>query len=221
VRVNEEIYAREIRVIGADGKQVGVMSVSEAMDLARQSNLDLIEIAPQAKPPVCRVQDYGKFRFEQTKKEKEARKTQSRIEIKEIRLRPKTAEHDTQVRLRAARKFLVAGAKVKVWLRFRGREVTHPEVAMSVMRRIADELSDISSIEQHPSREGRTMLMILAPAPGKKAALKEQAALKEAASKEQAAPTEQAAPREQARPIGATGAKKTTQIGQGGQAPAT
>ena len=168
VRVNEEIYAREIRVIGADGKQVGIMSVPQALDLARQSNLDLIEVAPQANPPVCRIQDYGKFRFEQTKREKEARKAQSKVEIKEIRLRPKTAEHDMQVRLRHARRFLESGAKVKVWLRFRGREVTHPEVALDVMKRIATELADISTVEQHPSRQGRTMLMVLAPTSGKK-----------------------------------------------------
>ena len=204
MRVNEEIYAREIRVIGADGKQVGIMSVPQALDLARQSDLDLIEVAPQANPPVCRIQDYGKFRFEQTKREKEARKAQSRIDIKEIRLRPKTAEHDMQVRLRAARKFLESGAKVKVWLRFRGREVTHPEVALGVMKRIADELDDISSIEQHPSREGRTMLMILAPKPVSKKATKEKAAPKQPQATEAPAAS-----------------KEPAETSQGEQAPAT
>jgi translation initiation factor IF-3 len=157
-----------VRVIGADGKQVGIMPVPQALDLAYQSGLDLIEIAPQASPPVCRIQDYGKYRFEQTKREKEARRAQKKVEIKEIRLRPKTGENDIMVRLRAARRFLEEGAKVKVWLRFRGREVTHPELALAVLERIAKELSDISIIEQRAAREGRTMLMVLAPSPGKK-----------------------------------------------------
>lgn len=156
-----------MRVIGADGKQVGIMSVPQALDLAYQSGLDLIEVAPQASPPVCRIQDYGKYRFEQTKREKEARRAQKKVEVKEIRLRPKTGENDIMVRLRAARKFLEEGAKVKVWLRFRGREVTHPELALAVLERIARELDDVSIIEQRAAREGRTMLMVLAPS-GKK-----------------------------------------------------
>ena len=155
-------------MIGADGKQVGIMSVRRALDLADAGGLDLIEIAPQADPPVCRIQDYGKFRFEQTKREKEARRSQKRVEIKEIRLRPKTGEHDIAVRVRAARRFLQSGATVIVWLRFRGREVTHPEVALTLLQRIADELSDVGEVEQRPTRQGRTMLMVLAPAPGKK-----------------------------------------------------
>jgi translation initiation factor IF-3 len=155
-------------VIGADGKQVGIMPVRRALDLAYEGGLDLIEIAPQANPPVCRIQDYGKYRFEQTKREKEARRSQKRVEIKEIRLRPKTGEHDIAVRVRAARRFLQSGAKVKVWLRFRGREVTHPEVALTLLQRIADELSDVGGVEQRATRQGRTMLMVLAPAPGKK-----------------------------------------------------
>jgi len=157
-----------VRVIDADGKQIGVMPTSQALQLAYDRGLDLIEIAPHADPPVCRLQDYGKYRFEQSKREKMARRSQKRVEIKEIRLRPKTGEHDIAVRIRAARRFLESGAKVKVWMRFRGREVTHPEVATALLQRIADELSDIGVVEQRPAREGRTMLMILAPAAGKR-----------------------------------------------------
>jgi len=157
-----------VRVIGPDGKQVGVMSSRDALGLAYDRGLDLIEIAPQADPPVCRIQDYGKYRFEQTKREKEARRAQKKVEVKEIRLRPKTGEHDIAVRVRAARRFLDDEAKVKVWLRFRGREVTHPEVALALLERIANELSDVAIVEQRPAREGRTMLMVLGPAPGRK-----------------------------------------------------
>jgi len=144
------------------------MSSRQALDMAFNAELDLIEIAPQAKPPVCRIQDYGKYRFEQTKREKEARRAQKKVEIKEIRFRPKTGEHDIAVRVRAARRFLEDDAKVKVWLRFRGREVTHPEVALALLQRIANELSDVAIVEQHPSRQGRTLLMVLAPAPDRK-----------------------------------------------------
>lgn len=168
IRVNEDIWAREVRVIGPDGKQIGIMSVPEALEIAYGRGLDLIEVAPQANPPVCRIQDYGKYRFEQTKREKEARRSQKQVEVKEIRLRPKTGEHDIAVRLRAARRFLESGAKVKVWMRFRGREVSHPEVALALLERVADELSDVAAVEQRPARQGRTMLMILAPASGKK-----------------------------------------------------
>lgn len=157
-----------MRVIGADGKQIGIMSSRQALDMAYNAGLDLIEIAPQAKPPVCRIQDYGKYRFEQTKREKEARRAQKKVEVKEIRFRPKTGEHDIAVRVRAARRFLEDDAKVKVWLRFRGREVTHPEVALALLQRIANELADVGVVEQHPARQGRTMLMVLAPKPDRK-----------------------------------------------------
>lgn len=146
------------------------MPVPQALDMAYRSGLDLIEVAPQATPPVCRIQDYGKYRFEQTKREKEARRAQKKVEVKEIRVRPKTSDHDIDVRVRAARRFLEDGAKVRVGLRFRGREVTHPEVALAVLERIANMLSDVSTVEQQPSREARSMVMVLAPAPGKKKA---------------------------------------------------
>ena len=123
----------------------------------------MVEVAPNADPPVCRLMDYGKFLYEAQKRERGARKTQTKVEIKEIRLRPKTGEHDINFKLRGARKFLERGAKVKVRIRFRGREVTHPEVARELMARIADELSDVAEVEKEPSMEGMTMLMILSP----------------------------------------------------------
>lgn len=123
----------------------------------------MVEVAPNADPPVCRLMDYGKFLYEAQKRERGARKSQTKVEIKEIRLRPKTGEHDINFKLRGARKFLERGAKVKVRIRFRGREVTHPEVARELMTRIADELSDVAEVEKEPSMEGMTMLMVLSP----------------------------------------------------------
>lgn len=139
------------------------MKTSEALAIAQERGTDLVEVAPNANPPVCRLMDYGKFLYEAQKRERDARKSQAKVEIKEIRLRPKISEHDLNYRLTNARKFLERGAKVKVRLRFRGREVTHPEVARELMNRVAEELSDVSEIEKRPSMEGMTMLMILAP----------------------------------------------------------
>jgi len=139
------------------------MSTSKALEIAQDRNTDLVEVAPQAKPPVCRLMDYGKYLYEAQKRERDARKSQVKVEIKEIRLRPKTGEHDIQYKLENARKFLKRGAKVKVRLRFRGREVTHPEVGRDLMDRIATELEDIAVIEKRPAMEGMTMLMILGP----------------------------------------------------------
>ncbi len=139
------------------------MSTDQALAIAQERDTDLVEVAPAAKPPVCRLMDYGKFLYEAQKREREARKSQTKVEIKEIRLRPKISDHDMNYRLRDARKFLERGAKVKIRLRFRGREVTHPEVATELMNRVAEELSDVAIVEKRPSREGMTMLMILAP----------------------------------------------------------
>ena len=139
------------------------MPTEEAIRIAEERDTDLVEVAPQAKPPVCRLMDYGKFLYEAQKRERDARKSQVKVEIKEIRLRPKTGEHDIQYKLENARKFLTRGAKVKVRLRFRGREVTHPEVGRDLMARVAEELSDVSVVEKQPSMEGMTMLMILGP----------------------------------------------------------
>ena len=162
-RINEEISVPEVRLIDADGEQLGIKKTSEALEIAQKKQVDLVEVAPDAKPPVCRMMDYGKFLYEAQKRERDARKTQTKVEIKEIRLRPKTGEHDIDYKLRKARKFLEKGAKVKVRIRFRGREVTHPEVARELMNRIAKDLGDVSEIEKWPSMEGMTMLMILGP----------------------------------------------------------
>jgi translation initiation factor IF-3 len=157
-----------LRVIDHDGKQLGILPRTEALRLADERRLDLVEVAPHASPPVARLMDFGKYQYEKAKREREARKATKHIEVKEIRLRPKTGEHDLNFKLRQARNFLENGAKVKVRIRFRGREITHPEVARAQMARIADELSDVSTIEQHPGFEGRTILMILAPISTKK-----------------------------------------------------
>lgn len=153
----------EVRLIGIDGEQVGIISTEEALKIANENSTDLVEVAPNAKPPVCRLMDYGKFLYEAQKRERDARKSQTKVEIKEIRLRPKTGEHDINYKLKRARTFLERGAKVRVRLRFRGREVTHPEVAIDLLKRVADDLSDVSEVEKMPAKEGMTMLMILTP----------------------------------------------------------
>jgi translation initiation factor IF-3 len=167
-RVNEGIRAAEVRLIGPDGDNVGVVSVKEALRVAREADLDLVEVAPNANPPVCRVMDYGKFLYERTKKEREARKSQVKVEIKEIRLRPKTTEHHRGFKVRDARRWLESGKKVKVRIRFRGREITYPEIALNDLKKIAEDLSDVGVVEQPPSMEGRSMLMVLAPNKSKK-----------------------------------------------------
>ena len=142
------------------------MSLSDALTIADENELDLVEVSPAADPPVARVMDYGKFLYQQQKRERESRKAQKQVEVKEIQLRPKTTEHHKSFKVRDARRWLEEGKKVKVRIRFRGREITYPEIAIEQLQEIADELSDISMVEQAPDREGRTMLMILAP--GKK-----------------------------------------------------
>jgi translation initiation factor IF-3 len=162
-RVNAAIRAQQLRVIDADGKQLGILPRTEALRLADERSLDLVEVAPQADPPVAKLMDFGKYQYERAKREREARKASKQIEVKEIRLRPKTGDHDLAFKIRKARGFLESGAKVKVRIRFRGREITHPEVARKQLANIAEQLADISTIEQHPGFEGRTILMILAP----------------------------------------------------------
>lgn len=156
-----------MRLINAQGKQVGIVPLDQALQTAQEQGLDLVEVAPNAQPPVCRAMDYGKFLYEQAKRGRDARKSRKSGEVREIRLRPKTGEHDIAFKLRTARRFLERNSKVKVRVRFRGREITHPEVARELLRRIADELGDISQVEKGPMMEGRSMLMILSPA-GKK-----------------------------------------------------
>ncbi|MBN1440469.1 MAG: translation initiation factor IF-3 [Anaerolineales bacterium] len=162
-RVNEQIRTREVRLIGADGANVGVVSLQEALRLAREASLDLVEVSPGADPPVCRVLNLGKFLYEKEKKERQARKAQTKIEVKEIRLRPKTTDHHRSFKIRDARKWLQDGMKVKVRIRFRGREITYPEIAREDLAQIAKELEDVGVVEQQPDMEGRTMLMVLGP----------------------------------------------------------
>ncbi len=158
-------------MIGANGENVGVVSIEDAQRMAREAELDLVEVAPNADPPVCRIMDFGKFIYERAKKEREARKAQTKIEVKEIRLRPKTNEHHREFKVRDARRWLQEGNKVKVRIRFRGREISYPEIALNDLKEVAEALSDVGVVEQAPALEGRTMLMVLAPgkAPKKKA----------------------------------------------------
>ena len=146
---------------------MGVVPIEEARRLATEADLDLVEVAPGAKPPVCRVMDFGKFLSERANKEREARKAQTKIEVKEIRLRPKTNEHHRDLKVRDARRWLDSGKKVKVRIRFRGREITYPEIALEDLKEIAEQLSDVAVVEQAPGLEGRTMLMVLAPTKSK------------------------------------------------------
>ncbi|MDY7040261.1 MAG: translation initiation factor IF-3 [Chloroflexota bacterium] len=162
-RINEDIRVKEVRLIDDQGEHLGVIPVAKALQLARDKEMDLVEVQPNAEPPVCRLMDYGKVLYERAKKERKARKTQKASEVKEIRLRPKTGEHDIAYKVRDARRFLKEGAKVKVRVRFRGREITYPELGREMLKRVADELADVSSVERAPYMEGRSMLIILTP----------------------------------------------------------
>ena len=153
----------EVRLIGPNNENVGVVPIEQALQMAREADKDLVEVAPTAAPPVCRVMDVGKFLYEREKKEREARRAQTKIEVKEIRLRPKTNEHHRGFKTRDARRWLLDGNKVRVTIRFRGREITYPELALEDLREVAEELADVSTIELMPSMEGRVMTMVLAP----------------------------------------------------------
>jgi translation initiation factor IF-3 len=162
-RVNREITAHEVRLIDAEGNQVGILRLSEALERAVEEALDLVEISPNMEPPVCRLMDYGKFRFDQKKKQNEAKKKQKQVQIKEIKFRPGTDEGDYQVKLRNLTRFLNEGDKAKVTMRFRGREHAHRELGLELLRRVEGDLSDISIVEQQPQMEGRQMVMVLGP----------------------------------------------------------
>jgi len=162
-RINDEITAREVRLIGPDGEQVGIVDFEAALEQAEKAEMDLVEIAPDAEPPVCRVMDYGKHLFEEKKRQAEARKKQKQIQVKEIKIRPGTEEGDYQVKLRNLKRFLEDGDKTKVTLRFRGREMAHQEIGLEVMRRIETDLEEFGSVEQAAKIEGRQMTMVLSP----------------------------------------------------------
>ena len=163
MRFNNRIRAREIRLIDEQGAQVGIVALRDAIQMAEERGFDLVEVAPNAVPPVCRIMDYGKFRYEQSKKEREARKHQKQVELKEVRLKPKTDDHDIDVKAKQARKFLLGGDKVKFTLRFRGREIFHPDIGLKMLEGMAEDLRDISVIEQRPLMEGRVLSLLLAP----------------------------------------------------------
>ena len=165
IRVNHRIRVPEVRVIGADGNQLGVLQTHEAMRMAQEQGLDLVEVNPKADPPVCKILDFGKYKYEEKKKTAEAKRKQTVVEIKEIKLRPKTDDHDIAFKVKAARRFIEAGHKVKFTVRFRGREITHPEKAHEQLDVILKALDDVSNVETRPMMEARAMSLIIAPKP--------------------------------------------------------
>lgn len=166
--INERIRAKEVRLIGKDGEQVGVISRDEALNMAEEAEMDLVLVSPNAKPPVARVIDYGKYRYEQQKREKEQRKNQKTVNVKEIRLSPTIDDHDFNTKLRQARSFIEDEDKVKVAIRFRGRAITHKDIGRDVLNRFSEGMTDIADIQSHPRMEGRNMFMMLAPKTDKK-----------------------------------------------------
>src|SRR5512138_1517575 len=162
VNINQAIRSREVRVIGAEGEQLGVIPVQEALSMAEAQQLDLVEVSPTAVPPVCRIMDYGKFKYQQSKKMQEAKKKQVQVQLKEVKLRPKTDEHDMQFKIKHVRRFLEEGNKAKITLVFRGREITHMEYGQKALDRFAQDLEDVATIEVRPKMEGRSMFMIVA-----------------------------------------------------------
>ena len=166
-QLNEEIRDSEIRLIGSNGEQLGIMSAAQALDIADEQGLDLVKISPQANPPVCKLMDYGKFRFEQSKREKEARKNQHVVEIKEVRMSPGIDVGDFNTKLKNAQKFLSEGNRVKVSVRFRGREMAHTEIGRDLLLKFAEQSAEVSNLEKEPKMEGRSMSIFLAPKAGK------------------------------------------------------
>jgi translation initiation factor IF-3 len=165
IRINHRIRVPEVRVVLDDGTMLGVMSTQEALRKAEERNLDLVEINPKSNPPVCKILDFGKYKYEEKKRASDAKKKQTVVELKEVKLRPKTDDHDLEVKLRAARRFLTSGNKVKFTVRFRGREITHPERARMQLDWIMEHIADLANLEQRPTMEGRTMSLIIAPKP--------------------------------------------------------
>src|SRR4029453_17663060 len=175
-RINDRIRAREVRLIGPDGAQLGIKPLPEALHIARELDLDLVEVAPDANPPVCKVLDYGKFKYEEAQRAKESRRKSSSISIKEMKYRPKIGQGDFDTKTRKIAEFLGEGHKVKVTIMFRGREVYHPELGMKILEQVADNVASLAKIEASPKLDGRNMTMVLAPDRKAQAAKKEQAA---------------------------------------------
>jgi translation initiation factor IF-3 len=162
-RVNQQIRISPVRVIDPEGEQIGILPIEKALEAAEELGLDLVEVAPMARPPVCRIMDYGKFRYEEQRKAREARKKQHRVELKEVKLRPGIEDHDFDFKARHARRFLEEGNKVKVTMMFRGRQMAHPEIGREVLERMVAEVADVGKVESHPTMEARSMTMVLAP----------------------------------------------------------
>ncbi len=163
VRVNRQIRANEVRLITSDGKQAGIVPFQNALDIAVSEGLDLVEVAPEAEPPVCKIMDYGKFKYEQSKRSQQAKKKQVTVQVKEVKFRPKIEDHDFQFKLKNIRKFLEQKNRIKVTLMFRGREIAFKDLGLQVMARVVQEMGDEIVVEQHPRLEGRTMTMMLSP----------------------------------------------------------
>ena len=183
-RVNRQIRISPVRVISPEGEQLGILSIERALEIAEDQGLDLVEVAPMARPPVCRIMDYGKFKYEEQRQAREARKKQHHVQIKEVKMRPGIEDHDFDFKVRHARKFLDEGHKVKLTMMFRGRQMAHPEYGRQVLDRVFQQLQDLSKVESHPMLEGRSMVMVLAPT----------------AKPPQAAPASSGAPAQQAAP---------------------
>ena len=162
-RVNQQIRISPVRVIDPEGEQVGILPIEKALETAEEMGLDLVEVAPLARPPVCRIMDYGKFRYEEQRKEREARKKQHRVELKEVKMRPGIEDHDFDFKIRHARRFLEEGNKVKVTMMFRGRQMAHPEIGQQVLARVVEGLADVGKVESSPAMEARSMTMVIAP----------------------------------------------------------
>ena len=174
LRINEQIRTEEVRLVGKKGEQLGIMSVPQALEIAKKNNLDLVEVAPIAVPPVCRLLDYGKYKYEQAKKERELRKSQKVSLLREVRLRPKIGNHDFEAKARSVKKLLDEGDKVKVTIMFRGREITHPEIGWRLLQRMVESQQETATIDRHPSMEDRRMTLILSPISDQKTTVKEE-----------------------------------------------
>jgi len=175
LRINRQIRAREVRLIGEESEQMGVVPIDKALQIARERNLDLVEVASAAVPPVCRLLDYGKYRYEQTKKERKARVSQKGGALNEIRVRPRVQDHDLETKIKTAKKFFAGGDKVRFFVIFRGREITHPELGVKALQKVTDDLKDIAVLDGKPSLEGRIMSVVFSPVTAKKPAKEQQA----------------------------------------------
>ncbi|MBX3125511.1 MAG: translation initiation factor IF-3 [Polyangiaceae bacterium] len=179
IRINHRIRVPEVRVVDADGSNLGVLDTGAALKRAAEQGLDLVEVNPKASPPVCKILDFGKYKYEEKKKQREAKRKQTVVEVKEIKLRPKTDDHDLNVKMRAARKFIEGGNKVKITCRFRGREITHPQIAQRQLAFFIQNTEDLANVEQGPGMEGRTMGLLLSPRPAVMQRLAQDRALRE------------------------------------------